>query len=228
MRTAFVTSSGTGVGKTLVMEALVSQLRRAGRRVRAVKPVVSGFEAERPEGSDPARILAALGEDPTPATVDRVSPWRFAAPLSPDVAAAREGRAIDFDRLVEFCRAGRDGAEDDLLIEGIGGVMVPLTDRHTVLDWIAALGTPAVLVAGSYLGALSHALTAAAVLERRGVEIAGLVVSESPESALPGGETAEVLGRHLPGVAVSVLPRLGPGPPWAGVPDLTGLLGPPR
>ena len=89
-----------------------------------------------------------------------MSPWRFAAPLAPDMAAAREGRALDFDRPDRVCRHAIDARTDVLLIEGIGGIMVPLDERHTVLDWMVALRLPVLLVAGSYLGTISHTLTA--------------------------------------------------------------------
>jgi dethiobiotin synthetase len=121
------------------------------------------------------------------------------------MAAAREGRAIGWPALVDFCRAPNDA--DVTLIEGIGGVMVPLDDEHTVLDWIAALGVPALLVVGSYLGTLSHSLTAAAALRSRAVPLAGVVVSESVQQPAPLAETAAVLARFLAPVPVRALPR---------------------
>ena len=98
------------------------------------------------------------------------------------------------------------------LIEGIGGVMVPLDAKHTVVDWIAALDAPALLVVGSYLGTLSHSLTAAAVLRERAVTIAGVVVSESEEQPVPATETAETLARFVAPVPLRVLPRAAPAP----------------
>jgi dethiobiotin synthetase len=148
----------------------------------------------------------------TAANLDATSPWRFAAPLSADLAAAREGRSIDFEKLVAFCRA--PSAADVTLIEGIGGVMAPLDREHTVLDWIAALGAPTLLVVGSYLGTLSHSLTAAAVLRQRSVAIAGLVINESSEQPVPADETAGVLARFLAPLAVRVLPRGSARPLW--------------
>jgi len=200
-----VTSSGTDVGKTYVMLRLLTELRRAGYAARALKPVASGFDPAKFEGSDTLQLLNALGSAPSAANLDAVSPWRFAAPLSPDMAAAREGRRISFDELVEFCRAPRDA--DITLIEGIGGVMVPLDSEHTVLDWLDALRIPVLLVVGSYLGALSHALTAANALSSRRLELAGVVVSESPVQPVTLEETVDVLGRFLPDAAVVALPR---------------------
>jgi dethiobiotin synthetase len=211
MTTVFVTSSGTGIGKTYVTLRLIAELEASGRRVRALKPVASGFDAVVPEGSDTGALLRAQRLEPTPANLDAVSPWRFAAPLSPDMAAAREHRTIPFDALVAHCRAaGRNGGIT--LIEGIGGVMVPLDDEHTVLDWIAALGAPALLVVGSYLGTLSHSLTAAGALRARGVTIAGIVVSESEVEPVPAAETAATLERFVAPVPVRVLPRAAPAP----------------
>jgi dethiobiotin synthetase len=156
MSAIFVTAAGTDIGKTFVACGLVRALQARGRKVAALKPIASGFVPTDPERSDSGRLLAALGRPVTTETIAQVSPWRFAAALSPDMAAAREGRTVDFAAVVGFCRdavATRDGA---LLIEGIGGVMTPLDARHTVLDWMAALDIPIVLVAGSYLGAISH------------------------------------------------------------------------
>ncbi len=207
MSAYFVTSSGTEIGKTLVVCAVVRALRQRGVPVHAVKPVITGFTPETADDSDTARILAALDLAMTGETVARVSPWRFAAPLSPDMAASREGRALDADEVIAFCRAAA-APGTVLLVEGIGGVMVPLNHRATVLDWIAALGFPAILVVGSYLGALSHSLTAASALARNGVDLAAVVVSESAHSPVPVAETVDTLARFLGPAPVIALPRL--------------------
>ena len=205
MTTLFVTASGTDVGKTFVTLRLIDELTAAGYRVRALKPVASGFDEESPSAGDTGALLHAQGLDANTANLDAVSPWRFAAPLSPDMAAAREGRAVPFAALVDFCRAPRDA--DVTVIEGIGGVMVPLDDTHTVLDWVVALDAPTLLVVGSYLGTLSHSLTAAAALRNRRARVAGVIVSESAEQPAPAAETAMVLARFLTPTPVQVLPR---------------------
>ena len=205
MTTLFVTASGTDVGKTFVMLRLFDELTAAGHRVRALKPVASGFDAADTGASDTGALLSAQGLTANAANLDAVSPWRFAAALSPDMAAAREQRAVPFEALVDFCRAPRDA--DVTLIEGIGGVMVPLDDTHTVLDWIVALDAPALLVVGSYLGTLSHSLTAAGALRTRGARVAGVIVSESAEQPAPAVETAMALARFLRPTTVQVLPR---------------------
>ncbi len=207
MKAYFVTASGTGVGKTLYTRILCRQLRAQGKSVRALKPIISGWDEADPE-MDTRLLLEAQGEAFTLETVERASPFRFQAPLSPDMAASREGRTVDYDELLDFCRDAMAGPEDVLLIEGIGGVMVPLTETKTVLDWMAALDIPAVLVTGSYLGSLSHTLTAARAVKGVGVPLAAVIVSESEENPVPVGETADTLGRFLGRTPIEVLPRL--------------------
>ncbi len=207
MSALFVTATGTEVGKTFVACGLVRHLRTQGRKVVALKPVVSGFDPACPEASDSGAMLAALGRAPTPQNIAEVSPWRFAAPLSPDMAARRESRTIDFSALVAFC-ANQIASAERLVIEGIGGLMVPLDDRHTALDWIVALDTPVLLVAGSYLGTLSHTLTALEALAARDCKVFAVVISESNGSGVSLEETVATLCRHCSGIEVLALPRL--------------------
>jgi dethiobiotin synthetase len=210
----FIAGTHTGVGKTLVTAALAHQTAR-----RALKPVATGFD--RMDGSDTEILCRAMGIEPTVA----ISPWRFTAPLSPDMAAPREGQRIDLSEVVRFCRA-----HGDVLIEGIGGVMTPLNDGDTVLDWIAALGCPAVLVAGSYLGTLSHTLTAVAAMEARGIVPTALFVSES-EDGPPLDETVATLRRFIAAPIVA-LPRIAGTDPWRSAPQIAAAafcpLGKPR
>lgn len=193
--------------------SLCRALRARGEPVRALKPVISGWDEADPEAvaaSDTGLLLSAQGIDMTAEAVDACSPFRFIAPLSPDMAAAREGTEIDFDRLVGFCRQEVENTPKGttLFIEGVGGVMVPLTKDKTVLDWVAALGLPVMLVVGSYLGTISHTLTAAMALRSKHIPIRAIAISESEDSPVPPEETAEVLKRHLAG-AVEIVGRGG-------------------
>ena len=205
MTRLFVTGTGTDIGKSFVTAVLAKRARRAGRSVSAVKPVASGFQMAALAQSDPVILLAAQGLGPE--SLDRIAPWRFAAPLSPDMAAAREGRSIDFAALTSYCRQLLDGPDEIVLIEGVGGVMVPLDSRHTVLDWIAVLGAPAILVAGSYLGTISHTLTALGMLDLRGCAVRAIVVSESIESPVALDETAAAIGRFAGAAEILTIRR---------------------
>ena len=192
----FVTGTGTDIGKTHVSCGILR-----ARPMRALKPVMSGYDPADPAASDAARLLAAQGIAPTEAAIAAISPWRFAAPLSPDMAARAEGRRIDFDALVAFCRS-----DDPVLIEGVGGAMVPLDDRHTVADWIGALAMPVLLIGGSYLGALSHMLTALAAL--RDARIAAVVINETPGSSVELADTVATM-RNFCAAPLHVITRDG-------------------
>jgi dethiobiotin synthetase len=186
----FITATGTDVGKTYVAASLIRHLRQMGRLVDALKPVVSGFDPEQAVASDPGVLLHALGLPVTMAEIDRISPWRFGAALSPDLAARREGRGIDVDAVVAFCQTAIDQRRDILLIEGVGGVMVPLDEQRTILDVMMALQLPLILVAGSYLGTISHTLTAldaVAAIGRFAEPVIGLPRQPRPQS---GGSSA--------------------------------------
>jgi dethiobiotin synthetase len=211
MTTIFITATGTDIGKTFVTAGLIRHIRAAGRTVDAIKPVVSGFDPDAWQESDPAMLLAALGRPITLEEAGRVSPWRFAAPLSPHMAARREGGAIEFQEVVEFCRRSMAARRGVLLIEGIGGIMVPLDDRRTVLDWMSVLRIPIILVAGTYVGTMSHTLTSLEVLVRRNLNVAAVVISESEASAASLDDTVATLQRFAASIDVVGIPRLARG-----------------
>jgi dethiobiotin synthetase len=211
MTALFVTATGTDIGKTFVTAGLIRHIRAAGGAVSAIKPVVSGFDPDDWQGSDPGVLLAALGRPLTLEEVDGVSPWRFKAPLSPHTAAQHESRAIAFQDVVAFCRRAMAARRGVLLVEGIGGVMVPLDDRHSVLDLMSMLRIPIILVAGSYVGTLSHTLTALEVVARRNLDIAAVVVSESNGSAASLEDTVATLQVFAETIDVVGIPRLAPG-----------------
>jgi dethiobiotin synthetase len=202
----FVTATGTDIGKTYVTAGIIRAARESSRRFAAIKPLLSGFDPEQLAGSDTAILLAAMGKQPTLANIAAITPWRYLAPLSPDIAAAREHRRIDFNALVGFCEAAIAASPETLLIEGVGGVAVPLDSSHLVADWVSALRMPAILVAGTYLGTISHTITAAETLATRGVAITAIVLSESPDAPMAPKETAESLKHYLP-IPVHIIPR---------------------
>ena len=207
MSAIFVTATGTDIGKTFVTAGLIRHWIAAGHKVDALKPVVTGFDLAEAAGSDSGLLLKALGRPVTPAEIERISPWRYAAPLSPDIAARRENRTLPFDELVAFSRRAVATNDGTLLIEGVGGIMVPLDDRHTVLDWMVALDMPLVVVTGTYLGTLSHTLTCLDVIERRKLSVKALVVNEAPGSSIPLADTMATLKRFAPLIPMAGLLR---------------------
>ena len=222
MTAVFITATGTDIGKTFIACGMIAELRTRGRSVAALKPVITGFDPHSPQTSDTGRLLLAVGAPLTPERIAAASPYRFREPLSPDIAARHMGTAIDFAALVAHGRRAMAAERDAVIIEGIGGIMVPLDDRHTVLDWMIALGLPVVLITGSYVGTLSHTLTALDVLDRAALEVAAVVLNETPGSAASLEETAATIRRFSGKAEVLVLPRrhAGTHPTMAALADL--------
>ncbi len=179
MRGLFVTATDTGVGKTEVACALVAAARAAGLDVGAMKPAQAGTAPGEPSDAD--RLGAAAGGGDPP---ELVCPYRLAAPLAPAVAARLEGREIRLDRIlaVAGALAARHAA---LVVEGAGGLLVPLTERETFADLAVALGLPVLVVARAGLGTVNHvALTVEALAARR-LRLAGVVLNRNAAAEDP-------------------------------------------
>jgi dethiobiotin synthetase len=203
----FITATGTNVGKTQVVASLIRHLRQFGRTVEAIKPIVCGYDNARAAASDPGTLIAALGLPFSPESIDRVSPWRFRAAMSPDLAARHEGRTIDVDGVVAFCQTAIERRRDVLLIEGVDGIMVPLDESRTILDVMMTLSLPLILVAGSYRGTVSHTLTALDSLFRRDMKLLATIVNETPDSTEPLDEVVASIGRFTEPVIGLPRPR---------------------
>ena len=208
MTAIFITATGPDVGKTFVVASLIGHLRQIGHSVDAIMPIVSGYDPARAAASDPGTLIAALGLPFSPESIERTSPWRFRAALSPDVAARMEDRSIDVDAVIAYCKAAVDGRRDVLLIDGVGGIMVPLDESRTILDVMMALRLPLILVTGTYRGTISHTLTALNSLFRRDMNVLATIVSETPGSKVPLGEVVSSLARFT--APVIGLPRQPP------------------
>jgi dethiobiotin synthetase len=188
LRTAglFVTATDTGVGKTYVTAMIARALRQAGRSVGAYKPVCSGAEMDK-EGTaswgDVATLTAAIGGQFDSL---QVCPLRLRAPLAPNVAARKEGREIAFEPLCDGARWWQ-GRVEILLIEGVGGLLCPLTERQTIADLAVALNYPLLVVARLGLGTINHTLLTLEAARSRGLEVAGVLLNEAePLASLEG------------------------------------------
>ena len=223
MTSFFVAGAGTNIGKTYISAGLLRHLRARGAHPRALKPVMSGFDPARAAESDAGRLLTALGRTATSAEIEAISPFRYAAPLAPDAAARREGRSLVMADILPVCRAALAERGGPLLIEGVGGVMSPIAQDATGLDLARALGLPLLLVAGTYLGAISHALTAMTAVRAAGLPVAALVVNESAVDSVGIAETLDALGRFAPGVSLTPIARDAPPDAFAAIARALGL-----
>jgi dethiobiotin synthetase len=193
MRGLFVTATDTGVGKTEVACAILSGARARGLDAIGMKPAQSGLVVGEP--SDAERLLAACGgAEPLAA----ICPYSLGPPLAPAVAARVEGRELSFARVLAAARAlaARHAA---VVVEGAGGLLVPLTERESYADLAAALELPVLVVARAGLGTVNHTALTVEALRRRALPIAGIVLNrtaaeDDPSVPYNAGEIARLTG----------------------------------
>jgi dethiobiotin synthetase len=169
VRRLFVTATDTGVGKTSVARALLAAYRARGHVVAAMKPCETGG------GDDAARLAAATGRALDPALVN---PYRFARPAAPSVAARAEGAYVELRQIAAAADALSVGA-DLLIVEGAGGLLVPLDGQHTMADLARVLRLPVLIVARPSLGTVNHTLLTVEAARRRDLALAGFVFSRT-------------------------------------------------
>lgn len=203
-----VTGTDTGVGKTTVACAMAAALRARGMRVGVAKPFETGC-APGPDGTllpADAQRLRFFAECAEP--LDVICPYRCVEPLAPAVALEREGRRVDFAALRALV-AGIAARHDVTLVEGAGGLLVPIEGATTFCDLALEWGLPLVVVVGNRLGALNHAQLTVRHAESRGAAVAGYVVNAlGPETNLAAATNLAMLERLL-GPPLGVLPWLG-------------------
>ena len=159
----FVTGTDTGVGKTLVTAALALALKRLGRSVGVMKPIETGITPSRVERSDAARLRAVVESEET---LGAICPYQFEQPVAPLAAAQAERRTIDL-RVIRQVYRLLVNRYDYVVVEGIGGVRVPIAPKADVMDLIRSLKLPVVVVGRAGLGGINHALLVVDALRRR-------------------------------------------------------------
>ncbi len=204
----FITGTDTGVGKTMVACGIAAALRKRGMHVGVLKPAETGC-VPGPDGRlrpDDALRLAFFAGCAAP--FDDVCPYALRDPLAPAVAAAREGVTIDIERIGQaYARIA--AAHDLTLVEGAGGLLVPLTGRLTFADLALRLQLPLLVVVGNRLGAINHALLTVRHAETLGLRVAGYVLNAlAAEGDLAAELNAAVLTEWL-GEPLGEVPYLG-------------------
>lgn len=202
----FVSGTDTGVGKTVAACALVRGLRARGLDLGVMKPIETGVGAAGPLDAQALREAAGV-DDP----LDEICPQQFSLPAAPNVAAAAEGREVDLD-LLSQCFAQLAGRHALMVVEGAGGLLVPIADACDMGDLAGQLGLPVIVVARMGLGTINHTLLTLRELDRRGLALAGVVLCEA-DGPLPEPERAnlEHLRAQLGRLLVGEIGRLGPG-----------------
>ena len=211
MRGCFVTGTDTGVGKTVVAGAFAAALAASGAQVRAFKPALTGLdEAPDPVWPRDHELLSTITEQP----MEEVAPLRYGPAVSPRLAAELAGAEIDFAALVGAARAAASGA-DALVVEGVGGLLVPLTPRHAVRDLAVALELPLVIVARPGLGTINHTLLTLEAARAADLEVAGVVLTPWPPEPTTLERSNRATIERLGAVEVEVLPPVSQATPTA-------------
>ena len=220
MKGFFVTGTDTGVGKTVAACALVRGLRAAGHAVGVMKPVETGVGDRGPLD---ALALVAAADEPSP--LEDVCPFRYALPAAPSVAASAEGSEVSVSAIRRsFERIASSGRV--MVVEGAGGLLVPVTHDLDMADLSAALQLSLVLVARSTLGTINHTLLTLAEVARRELPLAGVILSHS-EGPISSADASnlEFLRVQLGARLVGEIPPLDPGElPRADALDIPRLL----
>jgi dethiobiotin synthetase len=191
----FVTGTDTSVGKTLIAGAIAKILTRKGRNVGVFKPIATGCK-HKWDGliSDDTEFLAWCANSDLP--LSTITPIGYRTPAAPIVSAARNGPAIDFDRIAvaykEVCQNS-----DAVLVEGIGGVRVPLTEEFDLLDLAVEFDLPVVIVARPNLGTINHTLMTIDCVRAAELKIAGVIVNgyNAVESTIAEDTAAETIAK---------------------------------
>lgn len=201
----FVTGTDTGVGKTVVSAALALFLRERGLKVGVCKPVETGVSDPADLGPDASLLKWAAGSSDPP---EAISPWRLQAPLAPSIAAGREGVRIAPGELTDAVRAVSQG-KDFVIVEGAGGLMVPVNGGFLIADLAKSLALPLLVVCRPGLGTLNHTLLTVFAARGMDIPLAGFIVNGMPERP---GEAEEAAPHALASLAsadlLGVLPRV--------------------
>jgi dethiobiotin synthetase len=204
LRGLFITGTDTGVGKTVLAAAIVAALRARGAPVKALKPVITGLDEPPDPDWPPDHELLANAADCTP---EQVSPLRYGPPVSPHLAAKLSARPISPARLRGATYAAARNGEA-LIVEGVGGLLVPIADNFDVRALVVDLGLPLLIAARPGLGTINHTLLTLEAARNVALNVAGVVLTPWPEN--PGEierSNHETIARRG-GVAVSTLPRV--------------------
>ena len=208
----FVTGTDTEIGKTLVSAALLRGFVREGLRAAAMKPIAAGaFEVNGVWHNEDADQLDAASSVLLPPTLR--TPYLLKAPAAPHIVAALENVTLDIGHIVA-CHAQAVELADVVVVEGVGGFRVPLTDTHDTADLALALNLPVVLVVGMRLGCISHALLSAEAIAARGLHLAGWVANRiDPDMGFADENIAAIrsrLMRQYDAPLLGIVPHLNP------------------
>ena len=192
--TYFITGTDTDCGKTYATVALLDYLQQQNKMGRAIKPVASGchYDQNNWVNADIQQLTQANGAHPAP-----ICQWTLRSAISPNLAAAEEGVTITTAQIKAFYQAYPKSDLDYLLIEGAGGLLVPLNEQETWIDFLVQTRIPVILVVGMRLGCMNHALLTAYALQKHHIPCHGWIANFLDPTMLASAENLATLQRWL-------------------------------
>ena len=203
MKRYFITGTDTDCGKTYVTCQLIDYFKERGQRVIAVKPVATGCFEEAGQLISEDVLHLQRHNDPIQ---QQICPWRFKPPISPHLAAAEVGQRISAQAIADFCYDDVFSKFDYQLIEGAGGLMAPLNDHETWLDFLSCSHIPVILVVGMRLGCINHALLTELALTTHKINCVGWVANCLDHSMLALSDNIATLAGKIKWPLLATIP----------------------
>jgi dethiobiotin synthetase len=206
MKRYFIIGTDTDCGKTYVTTQLVEHFKRCKQRVLAIKPLATGCnEVDGRLTSDDANEL----NQHHGYVLDERQFYRFKSPVSPHLAAEEAEIELSIESIAALCDKHTTDMFDVLLIEGAGGLMVPLNSKDTWIDFLIHTKIPVILVVGMKLGCLNHAALTASVLKSQGIATLGWIANCIDPHMLALERNIQTLGERLPFPLLATVPFMG-------------------
>ncbi len=205
MKTYFIAATSTNIGKTFFTCALCNQFED---KAFAIKPIITGWDSPQNPELDTMQILQSLGMENDEKNINKISPFRFRYPLSPDMAARLENKKeASTEEVQNFCQETirQQQGKDYLFIETLGGIFSPINRYSTMCNIIQAMRGEVILLTGNYLGSLSHTIATVTALKTFNIKIAAVIINETGQSDIPAEETKKSLKNFI-NEPISILP----------------------
>ena len=196
----FITSTGTDIGKTYCTVEIIKALVQKKIQVNPYKPILSGFNNKKIQESDSYKVLAPIKKDINIKSIKSITPWLFNHALAPSLAAEKENKKFDYKHVLEWCLDKiKDKKKKNYMniIEGAGGILVPIEKEKTILNLITDLKLPVILIVGNYLGSVSHTLSAIKNIQQSNLNIINIIINQNNDIDLDLDDTKKLLDSSL-------------------------------
>ena len=196
----FITSTGTNIGKTYCAVEIIKALIKKKIEVNPFKPILSGFNFRKIEESDSYKILRTIKKDIDIKDIKSITPWLFNNAMAPSLAAEKENKNLDYNQVFNWCLDKinyKNNKNSINIIEGAGGILVPIEKEKTIFDLIVDLRIPVILVVGNYLGSVSHTLSVIKNIQISKINIINIIINQNNNCDLDIDDTKKLIDTSL-------------------------------